>query len=259
MNERIEIRPGRTVDILSLGNPQSDITIFFFHGLGGRKAQWQSVIHLLKDNYRIIALDMLGHGESDKPQSKQINLYSFQELDRDNKAIFNRYASKHNIIAGHSYGGAFATSLGLAHPEMITKLLLISPVPLSPETKIPFLFTLPTRVMELIRPLLERQMAKLIFDPKANPKLVEEEIVTSRQNPMHVIKSMIKGLLSIPRTDVSNLAIPTWIVIGEHDRLIPPITSLSFYETLPNHHIVTLKDVGHMAIMETPEKVASLI
>lgn len=259
MNERIEIRPGRTVDILAVGDPSADTTILLLHGLGGRKEQWQEQYHSLMKKYRVIVPDLLGHGSSDKPKSDHTNLYSFQELDQDIKAIFHRYAGKQNIVVGHSYGGALATSLTLAHPDKIQKLVLVSPAPLEPNTKIPFLFTLPVWVMECIRFILERQMAKLIFDPSADPKLVEQEIIITRQNPMHVIKSLINGFLTMPKADISHLNVPTTIIVGEHDKLIPPAVSLQFYEKLPDHHTVILKNVSHMANMEVPEKVTEMI
>ena len=259
MDEKIEIRPGRYVNILVISNLNAKKTLFMLHGLGGRGAQWEAQYNVLKDHFTMIIPDLLGHGKSDKPKPDTTNLYSFQELDQDVQAIFARYASAHNWVAGHSYGGALATSLALAHPNQIEKLILVSPTPLAPDTKIPFLFTLPAPIMELLRPILERSMAKLIFDPTANPDLIESEMRISRQNPMYVIKSLVTGFLSAPKADVSGLRVPAVMILGEHDKLIPPAVSRQFYDALPDCKTVVMENTSHMAIMERPEKVTELI
>ena len=255
MDEKIEIRPGRTVNILRHSHPTANQTVFLLHGLGGRGEQWLAQYEALKPHYNIIVPDMLGHGKSDKPCAPKKHLYTFQELDQDIKALFKRYASEHNIVAGHSYGGALATSLALAHHHAVEKLILISPTPLAPETNIPFLFTLPTIAMEWLRPVLEKSMARLIFTSNADPTLVNKEIVASRQNPMHVIKSTINGFLSMPRADVSHLTTPTLVLLGQQDKLIPPTLSLQFYQALPNHKMVMLPTMSHMSILEEPAEV----
>lgn len=259
MDERIEIRPGRTVNILVHNNPAATQTIFLFHGLGGRSTQWLAQYEMLKEHHNVVAPDMLGHGKSDKPDSDNHNLYSFQELDQDIKAIFQRYAGERNIVIGHSYGGALSTSLALSNQDKIEKLILISPTPLAPNTKIPFLFTLPAFMMEWLRPILEKNMGRLIFTPDANPQMVQNEIIISRQNPMYVIRATIQGFLSMPNADISSLHVSTLTILGKQDKLIPADLSRRFYDGVPVHETITLFDAGHMALMENAKEVNELI
>src|SRR5579883_2109643 len=123
--DNIEIRPGRMINIVIHQHPTSDTTVFLTHGIGGRSDQWREQIKALKEQYTLIIPDLLGHGESDKPKQQATHLYDFSAFYRDLQAIFTRYASKKNILIGHSYGGALSTALALKFQDQVNKLILI--------------------------------------------------------------------------------------------------------------------------------------
>src|SRR5690348_2760615 len=111
MDNLTEIRPGRFISITTHQNHGSDATIFLFHGLGGNKNQWREQVNVLKENYSLIIPDLLGHGTSTKPKpTHHYNPYTFTELEADLEAIFQKYATRNNIVIGHSYGGALSTA-----------------------------------------------------------------------------------------------------------------------------------------------------
>lgn len=259
MDDSIEIRPGRLLHVTIHKNPTSDTTVFLIHGLGGRGNQWREQIQFLKNQYTVIVPDLLGQGTSDKPKSSDINLYSFAELEEDLHALFTRYASAKNILFGHSYGGALATSIALDHQDKVSKLILISPVPCEPNISIPFMYRLPTFVMELLRPILENKFRQLAFSSHVNPKLADFELRSVKTNPMHVIKSLIKGMQHIPKIDLTMLNVPTLIIVGEPDGLISPIAQQEYYRSIPHHQFAIIDDASHMCLLEKPKIVNQYI
>src|SRR5690242_21838589 len=104
MDNKIEIRAGRIINVFTHEKPNSDTNLFLIHGLGGRGEQWREQIKVLKNHYSLIVPDLLGHGNSEKPKPESNNPYSFPELTQDLQALFNRYSTKNNIVIGHSYG-----------------------------------------------------------------------------------------------------------------------------------------------------------
>ena len=74
-----------------------------------------------------------------------------------------------------------------------------------------------------------------------------------------MIKSIITGMQTITPVDVSKLTIPTLIILGEHDKLVPPADSRRFYSALPHHQFVVIDNAAHLVILEQPEKVNRLI
>lgn len=259
MDSRIEIRPGRIVNITTYNNPSSKATVFLIHGLGGRSQQWREQIKPLKEKYTLIIPDLLGHGKSDKPVSNTANLYSFTEFDQDLHAIFNRFSSDKNIIIGHSYGGALATSLAIDHQDKVSKLVLICPVACTPSVKIPLVYHLPVFMLEWLRPTLEKQFLRLAFDESTSSALIAEEAEASRANPMYVIKSIISGMKEIPQLDVTMLTIPTDIILGEHDEIVPPAISQQFYSAIPQHQFEMITHAAHMEMLEKPEQINKLM
>lgn len=260
MENRIEIRPGRTINIRTYSNSAIDDTIFLFHGLGGRGEQWHNQIEALKGKYNLIVPDLLGHGKSDKPKPKgNHNPYSFNELELDLQAIFKKYANAKNIIIAHSYGGALATSVTFDHQDQVSKLILLAPTPCAPSFKVPFIFRLPACLMELFRPALEKNFQQCAFEPFDDPQLLNTELIAGRANPMYMISGMVRGMQDIPKLDVTMLTVPSLIMLGNDDKLVPPAASRQFYTALPHHRFELIQQAAHLLMLEKPDEVNKLI
>ncbi|EKD72116.1 MAG: hypothetical protein ACD_46C00004G0010 [uncultured bacterium] len=256
MNNRMEIRPKRFINVCHYQHPSSKKTAFLIHGLGGRSGQWLPQLTVLKKDYSVVIPDLYGHGQSDKPKpSNAFNPYTFSEYEQDLRILFNRFATDTNIIAGHSYGGALAASLAIDHQDKVNRLVLISPVPCTPNLQISWAYKLPLFMMEIFRFLLEKKAQKQSFDPTTDPKIIETELYESRKNPMYVIKAAIDGMLQMQRIDVTMLTVPTLILLGQHDQLILSEVSQKFYQQLPHHRIIMLDNIAHMALAEKPDVV----
>lgn len=252
IDNKFEIRPGRRINISLHKNPRATETAFLIHGLGGRSEQWREQIAALKDRYSLVIPDLLGHFKSDKPKSTNSNLYRFTELYKDLNTIFQKFSTKKNIVIGHSYGGALATFLAMDHQDKISKLILISPIACVPQIKVPLIYHLPVFIMELLRPLLEKKFLQLSFDPTTNQNIIRQEVIATRTNSMYLIKSMVSGINDIPPIDVTQLRIPTLVIVGEHDGLVPPKISEDFYQAIPTHQFAVIDHAAHMSILEQP-------
>ncbi|MGE5073175.1 MAG: alpha/beta fold hydrolase, partial [Anaerolineae bacterium] len=88
-------------------------TMVFIHGFGGEAEQWQFQLqHFLLEN-RVIALDLRGHGLSDRPRSG----YDMPQLRADlERALDLLNVQGKFVLVGHSFGGAIVTDYALAHP-----------------------------------------------------------------------------------------------------------------------------------------------
>lgn len=255
MDSRIEVGHGRQLIVRTYLNPRAQKTLFLIHGLGGRSQQWLQQINYFKNSFNIIAPDLLGHGESARPHAKEKNLYAFSEHEADLQTIFRQFATEENILIGHSYGGALATALACTHQDEINKMILISPLPCAPSVSIPWLYRLPTPIMQLFRPLLEKKFQTLAFTSTDNRDILKTEMIAMRENDLHVIKAMINGVKHIPHIDVSMLTIPTLILLGAKDNLVLPQSSESFYTQLPNPQVIILKNAAHLSLLTQSEKV----
>src|SRR5512140_24717 len=98
-------------------------TFVFIHGFGGEAEQWQYQLqHFLIEN-RVIALDLRGHGLSDRPRGG----YDMPQLQRDlERALDVLDVPGKFVLVGHSFGGAVVTDYASAHPERVERLVLIA-------------------------------------------------------------------------------------------------------------------------------------
>ena len=99
--------------------------LFYIHGVGGSSKLWlPSIEYFYSQGYEIVALDLLGHGESSAPDEP--TSYEFLEMALDVLLIFDMFCRSTNIVIGHSYGCSFATYLAQTRAEVISRLILIS-------------------------------------------------------------------------------------------------------------------------------------
>jgi long-chain acyl-CoA synthetase len=125
-------------------------TIVFLHGFGGQAIQWRYQLQKFSRENRVIALDMRGHGHSDKPDSS----YSMEELQSDlRNALEALGVVEPFILVGHSFGGAVAAEFAFQHPDRVDKLILIAT---AGEFKLNLFFrfalNLPVAVLQAFRP-----------------------------------------------------------------------------------------------------------
>ncbi|MDQ5834015.1 MAG: alpha/beta fold hydrolase, partial [Actinomycetota bacterium] len=119
--ERLRTRSGR-VSILSAGSGSH--TLLCLHGLGATKASFLPTVAALADGYRVVAMDLPGFGESDKPIGAPYNAAWFARTVFD---TLDALEVEGATLVGNSMGGRIAIEAGLTDPERVEGLVLLSP------------------------------------------------------------------------------------------------------------------------------------
>lgn len=248
-----EIRQKYELEIYHHGS-DSDTLIFFIHGAGGRADQWHKQINALKDKYSILSFDLLGHGKSPKPKTG----YTFLELMREVEAIYNKYKREQNIIIAHSYGVAFALQLALKNEHKIQKLILLGANKPRPIKRVG-LWNLPVFMLERLRPVFSNGFAKNAFHSDSDPDFINRERATSDQNPMFIMKALMKGMKEMPAMNVNDISIPVLIINGETDGLTPVAGAKFLAAEIPNAELIIIEKASHLVMLEQPELVNKII
>ncbi|MCP4415376.1 MAG: alpha/beta hydrolase, partial [Chloroflexi bacterium] len=112
------------LSVLDLWPEGAEQTIMFVHGYAGVLESWEHQInHFVGRNYRVIAPDLRGHGQSDAPYTN----YTMDEMVVDIQAIVEHLNLPEKfILVAHSFGGSIAVEYANAHPERLEKLLLLA-------------------------------------------------------------------------------------------------------------------------------------
>src|SRR5512139_2863995 len=99
-----------------------DETILLIHGMAGSSRTWLDVMPALARNHRVLAPDLLGHGESAKPMGD----YSLGAHASGLRDLMSRLSIERATIVGQSLGGGIALQLAYQHPELCDRLVLVS-------------------------------------------------------------------------------------------------------------------------------------
>src|SRR5512140_2057051 len=120
---RISSSPLVRLSAIDVAPDRSRRTFVFIHGFGGEASQWQyQVQHFLIEN-RVIALDLRGHGLSDRPRDG----YDMDQICRDlERALEVLDVRGKFVLVGHSFGGAIVTDYASSHPDRVERLVLIA-------------------------------------------------------------------------------------------------------------------------------------
>lgn len=239
--------------------------VLLLHGFGASSYSWRYLIEPLARHYRVITLDLKGFGESPKPRDNAYSVYEQARLVR-NFILANDLRQVH--IVGHSFGGgvALVTSIYLSasHPSLQKSLVLIDSVAY-PQTLPGFIKILATPVLG---PLLvyglpdtfqvKDLLQKVYFDDALIPQDAIDHYAADLGKPgaKYALLATARQILppDLPQLadNYNYLAVPTLIVWGKEDAIIPLAIGKRLYDNLPNAKLVVLDEVGHAVQEEKP-------
>jgi len=247
--------------------------IVLLHGIAGSSATWNNIIQRLSGHHTIIAPDLLGHGESAKPKG-DYSLGAYANLIRD---LLEALEQPHGTIVGHSLGGGVALQFAYQYPERCERLVLVSSGGLGREVH-PILRAAALPGAELVLPGLAAVAARGIgtmmnaigkVGLRANSDLGEtwRSFVSlgkpeARRAFLHTVRSVIDlGGQLVSATDKLYLTrgLPTLIIWGDRDPLIPVRHGVRCHELVTDSRLEIFPGAGHYPYLDDPERFAETL
>ena len=241
--------------------------LLFVHGVAGSSGTWQPVLPALARRFTVIAPDLPGHGESDKPRV-DYSLGAHANVLRD---LMIALGIDRATIVGQSLGGGIAMQLAYQHPQRCERLVLVASGGLGPEVSWMLrALTLPgvEYLMPVIFPALVgkagtavgRRLARLgVRMPHLEQEWHSYVSLTepgNRHSFIRTLRAVVdpKGQ-SVSAHDRLYLAsrLPTLIVWGRRDRIIPVDHASAALEAIPGSRLVIFEESGHFPHTEEPE------
>lgn len=150
---RVAEQPPVHLSVIDIAPPAMRRTLLFLHGFGGQATQWERQIQPFADESRIVAPDLRGHGQSDRPNSP----YDFPTLLGDLEALVAALALPERfVIIAHSFGGALAVEYAIRHPARVERLVLVATAAdLRLTPLVAALWKLPAPLLERVRRLVK--------------------------------------------------------------------------------------------------------
>jgi len=241
--------------------------VLLIHGLAGSSRTWSDVLPTLTEHHDVIAPDLLGHGESAKPQG-DYSLGAFASGLRDFLSVIDVPSV---TIVGHSFGGGVAMQLAYQHPHLVDRLVLVGSGGLGRQVSwLLRLLTLPgaeyLMPIGFPKPLVDRATdvgRELGRRNIRSPRLAEMwraySSLAGAQNRSAFVRTM-RGVIEpggqmVDASDRLYMAahIPTLIVWGDRDGIIPVEHAYTAHELVPTSRLEILEGVGHFPHVEAPE------
>lgn len=229
--------------------------LLLVHGLGGSSSSWGEVMPKLSRKYRVIAPDLLGHGQSDKPRGD----YSpavFACLLRD---LLDALGIDKVTVVGHSLGGGVAMTFVSRHRTYCKRLVLLNSGGFGSEvTALLRMLSLPGAGFAL--PLLAAGRAVWTGEASTVRELFPNR--DDRRVFLRTLRSVVnhRGQAASALQCLHSFAdLPTQIIGGEKDRVIPVAHAHEAHKALRGSRLHIIPGVGHDPQMQRPDTVADLI
>ena len=248
-------------------------TILLVHGMAGSSATWRHVMPALSRQYRVVAPDLPGHGASAKPHGD----YSLGAYANSLRDLLTALDIDRVTVVGQSLGGGVAMQLAYQHPELCERLVLISSGGLGREVSwLLRLLSAPGSelVLKVAAPwfVLDRgeSVRHWLGDHGIRANRLDEMWRAyaslgdpdTRQAFLRTLRSVVDpGGQTVSAHDRLYLAdaIPTLIMWGDADPIIPVEHAQAAHETMPDSRMEILHGVGHFPQVENPERVVEIL
>lgn len=242
------------INYVERGMPQG-LPVVFIHGFPFDHTMWEPQMLALPNEYRAIAYDVRGHGESDVADG----IYSIEFFVDDLIGLLDHLVLKQVVLCGLSMGGYIALRAVERHPDRFKGLILCDTRSEADpnEGKAKRSASIKAVKTNGVKAFVEG-FVKAVFAAQSlekNTAAVEKIKTTIIGNSPLGICGTLLALAS--RTDttasLSNIKVPTLIMVGEHDALTPVAASQSMHEKIAGSELQVLPNAAHMSNLENTE------
>jgi pimeloyl-ACP methyl ester carboxylesterase len=241
--------------------------LVLIHGSNASLQTWEPWVKRLGDKYRVISLDLPGHGLTGANPTRDYHYSNFVTVV---DAVMTKLSVPRFAIVGNSMGGAVAWHYALAHPDRVNALGLVDAAgaPASQSKQVPLGFKLAR--MPLARDLMLHITPRFVIDRSLHQSISHQSIITpamidrywelllfpgNRQATLDrfALKNNIKPA---SQDALKSLRLPVLILWGEEDGLIPVSSAAWFADAIPGAKVILYPKTGHVPMEEVPDQSA---
>ncbi|ACF14080.1 alpha/beta hydrolase fold [Chloroherpeton thalassium ATCC 35110] len=247
-------------------------SLVLVHGVSSSLDIYEKVIPKFAEHYRVLAFDLLGFGESEKPPKENYTIHFYAKLI--NEFIQKSGAlgeGKEVYLLGHSMGGKYAVATTILYPESVQKLILSNT---DGFLHVPHVIRAASfwGVRHLVKKIVTRRafvkkaMETVYYDAshiteehfEYNVRMVQDEATF---NTVMILNRNYKEL-DLARTGlrrrINEIKIPTLIIWGEFDKFISPKCAFTAKQEIANSELHIIKACGHAPMVEKHEEFAAV-
>lgn len=245
---------GMRVHVRDEGLRDDPVPIILLHGTSASLHTWDGWVREIEQDRRVIRVDMPGFGLTGPTPDGD---YTIAAYVRFATAVLDHFGIEHCVLAGNSFGGWVAWETALAQPGRVNALILVDSAGYAIRSQsVPIAFRIAqvpvlNRLMEVTLPrsMIESSVRNVYGHPdKVTPELVDRyyEITLRQGNRKSLVQRFVQAPLGIDEERIKELKVPTLILWGGRDRLIPLEYAGLFNRDIAGSELVVFDDLGHV-------------
>ena len=241
--------------------------VVFLHGFPTSGHLWSDVVPLVPVGHRVVVVDMLGYGRSDRPLGRPVGIRAHADRVIE---LMDVLGINYACVVGHDIGGGIAQWLAVRHPQRVSRLCLVDSVAFA---------GWPTRDVKLARamlPLTRHLPATWLLS------ILRTDLLRGYQDHDRGLRSIeqyvrpfastegrdafMEHLLALDSADtvavaarLKEIVAPTAIVWGRHDRFLPPAIGKRLQEAIPGATLEVVPSASHFSPEDAPAKIGDAI
>lgn len=240
------------------GKQDAKETIIFLNGLSQATISWYFMLPCFEENYRIILMDFIFQGQSDKTGEWR----TFDQHAEDVIQVFNATQTSKAIVIGISYGSLVAQHLAVNHPEYVSKLVLLSTF----AHKTPYFEVIEHAWWNALEiggyPLMFDIMLPSVLSEEyfKNPLIPVDTLRQLRQESNQSKEALFKLMTATKnrgdyRQELKKIKVPTLVIHAERDTLITLSMGVEVANHIPDAQLKIIPNAGHTLNMEKVKEV----
>jgi rifampin ADP-ribosylating transferase len=246
------LRDGLELPYVEQGDPDG-VPVVLLHGWVDSRRCFERVMAGLPEPIHAFAFDQRGHGDAPKPSGG----YALRDFADDVGVFMDAVGLDAAVLAGASSGGYVAQRFAVDNPGRTLALALVG----SPRSLLgprpPFADVL-ARLDDPIDPTFARELSEGMVARELPDAVLATLCEENLKAPARVWRDAFEGLLAAdPPLDTGRISAPTLIVWGARDSLLPREDQEAIARQIPHARFVVYPDVGHLPVVEAPERVAA--
>jgi pimeloyl-ACP methyl ester carboxylesterase len=258
---------GARIYYYAAGSRGAGEPVVFLHGFPTSGHLWSDVVPLVPAGHRVVVLDLLGYGRSDRPQGRGVGIRAHGERVIE---LFDVLGINYACVVGHDMGGGIAQWLAVRHPQRVSRLCLVNSVAFA---------DWPTRDVKLARAMLPltRHLPPMWLLSILRSDLLrgyEDHDRGARSIELYVRPfassdgrdAFMEHLLALDSADTVALAprlkdivAPTAIVWGRNDPFLPTSLGARLQRAIPGATMEVVSTARHFTPEDTPAKIGDAL
>lgn len=260
----IELTPGTTIHVRDQG-PRDGFPVVLVHGSNASLHTWEPwVARLTAKGYRVVTLDLPAHGLSGPtPQGLYTNAAYVGIVEQ----LVDRLALRRFALGGNSMGGGVAWRYAVKHPERLAALILVDasgqPQPRGSSPPLGFRLARIPIARDILATVTPRSIIETSFKQSISNQAIATPAMIDRYWELLLYpgnrRATVERFGQYQGDDgaaagLPGLSVPTLILWGREDRLIPVAVAEWFSRQLPNARLSILDGIGHIPMEEAPDR-----